>query len=107
MLFRETDAVCCENHKEHIKTLCGQNVEFFDVITNGKSNYHCSIKELKRRSYRQDQDKQFLKTAVFQPNSCEVEGLKACRNAGRDWCQDQTSVELVSIRGFNHYDIQR
>jgi hypothetical protein len=25
MLFRETVAVYCENHTEHINTLCGQN----------------------------------------------------------------------------------
>jgi hypothetical protein len=28
MLFRETIAVCCENHTEHINTLCGQKAEF-------------------------------------------------------------------------------
>jgi hypothetical protein len=28
MLFRETVAVYCENHKEHTNTLCGQNAEF-------------------------------------------------------------------------------
>jgi hypothetical protein len=27
MLFGETVAVCCENHTEHINTLCGQNAE--------------------------------------------------------------------------------
>jgi hypothetical protein len=27
MLFVETVAVCCENHTEHINTLCGQNAE--------------------------------------------------------------------------------
>jgi hypothetical protein len=27
MLFRETVAVYCENHKEHTNTLCGQNAE--------------------------------------------------------------------------------
>jgi hypothetical protein len=32
MLFRETIAVYCENHKEHINTLCEQNAEF--------SSYH-------------------------------------------------------------------
>jgi hypothetical protein len=26
MLFRETVAVYCENHTEHMNTLCGQNV---------------------------------------------------------------------------------
>jgi neutral trehalase len=28
MLFRETVAVYCENHTEHMNTLCGQNAEF-------------------------------------------------------------------------------
>jgi hypothetical protein len=28
MLFRETVAVYCENHTEHINTLCGQNADF-------------------------------------------------------------------------------
>jgi hypothetical protein len=27
MLFKETVAVYCENHKEHINTLCGQNAD--------------------------------------------------------------------------------
>jgi hypothetical protein len=27
MLFGETVAVYCENHKEHTDTLCGQNAE--------------------------------------------------------------------------------
>jgi hypothetical protein len=29
MLFGETIAVYCENHTEHINTLCGQNTEIF------------------------------------------------------------------------------
>jgi hypothetical protein len=33
MLFRETDAVYCENHTEHINTLCEQAVELFNVKT--------------------------------------------------------------------------
>jgi hypothetical protein len=28
MLFRETNAVYCENHTKHKDTLCGQNAEF-------------------------------------------------------------------------------
>jgi hypothetical protein len=31
MLFRETVAVYCENHTEHINTLCGQNADNFYV----------------------------------------------------------------------------
>jgi hypothetical protein len=29
MLFRETVAVYCENHTEHISTLCGEDAELF------------------------------------------------------------------------------
>jgi hypothetical protein len=32
MLFRETVAVYCENHTEHINTLCGQNVRLFFIF---------------------------------------------------------------------------
>jgi hypothetical protein len=31
MLFREIIAVYCENHTEHMNTLCGQNVELVNV----------------------------------------------------------------------------
>jgi hypothetical protein len=42
MLFRETVAVYCENHTEHINTLCGQNAEFLDVKAGGTytRSYH-------------------------------------------------------------------
>jgi hypothetical protein len=29
MLFKETNAVYCENHTKHTNTLCGQNAELF------------------------------------------------------------------------------
>jgi hypothetical protein len=41
MLFRETVAVYCENHTEHINTLCGHNAEFLmlnqvvHIVTTG------------------------------------------------------------------------
>jgi hypothetical protein len=35
MLFRETFAVYCENHTEHINTLCRQNAEFQYVKAGG------------------------------------------------------------------------
>jgi hypothetical protein len=41
MLFREIIAVYCENHTEHINTLCGQNAEFWYVIAGGKYSNHC------------------------------------------------------------------
>jgi len=31
MLYREINAVCSEIHTKHINTLCGQNVELFNV----------------------------------------------------------------------------
>ena len=42
MLYREIIAVCSQIHKEHINTLCGQNVELLNVklavhiVTTGK-----------------------------------------------------------------------
>jgi hypothetical protein len=36
MLFRETVAVHCENHTEHINTLSGANAEFYYAeVTSG------------------------------------------------------------------------
>jgi len=35
MPFREIIAVCSQTHTKHLNTLCGQNVEFFNVKTNG------------------------------------------------------------------------
>jgi hypothetical protein len=35
MLYREIIAVCSEIHTKHINTLCGQNVEFVNVIPDG------------------------------------------------------------------------
>jgi hypothetical protein len=31
MLFREIIAVYCENHTEHVSTLCGQHIDCFRV----------------------------------------------------------------------------
>jgi hypothetical protein len=35
MLFGEIIAVYCENHTEHINTLCGQNAQFLCVKADG------------------------------------------------------------------------
>jgi hypothetical protein len=40
MLFGETVAVYCENHTEHIDTLCGQNVEFCCAKAGGTYRNH-------------------------------------------------------------------
>jgi hypothetical protein len=43
MLFRETVAVYCENHTEHISKLYGKNTEFSNVEANGIYIYHCAV----------------------------------------------------------------
>ena len=35
MLYREIITVCSDIHTKHINTLCGQNVELFDVKPGG------------------------------------------------------------------------
>jgi hypothetical protein len=47
MLFREIIAVYCENHTEHINTLCGQNAEFKCVKECGTYSNHWIFKGLK------------------------------------------------------------
>jgi hypothetical protein len=32
MLFGETVAVCCDNHTEHINTLCGKNAVYTNPV---------------------------------------------------------------------------
>jgi hypothetical protein len=44
MLFGELIAVYCENHKEHTKTLCGQNAEFWYVKAGGTYSNHWALK---------------------------------------------------------------
>jgi hypothetical protein len=44
MLVREIIAVYCENHTEHINTLCGQNAEFLNVEEGGTYGYRCVLK---------------------------------------------------------------
>jgi hypothetical protein len=45
MLFRETVAVCCENHTEHTDTRWGQNAEFWYIKAGGIYSYDCVLKE--------------------------------------------------------------
>jgi hypothetical protein len=44
MLFMETVAVYCENHMEHIDTLCGQNAEFQCVKAGGTYSKYSALK---------------------------------------------------------------
>jgi hypothetical protein len=44
MLFGETVAVYCENHTEHINTLCGQNAEFWYATAGGTYINHWALK---------------------------------------------------------------
>jgi hypothetical protein len=43
MLFGDTAAVYCENHKEHTNTLCGQNAEFWYVKAGGAYSNHWAL----------------------------------------------------------------
>ena len=44
MLYSEIIAVCSQIHTKHINTLCGQNVEFLDIITGGTYSNHRALK---------------------------------------------------------------
>jgi 2-C-methyl-D-erythritol 4-phosphate cytidylyltransferase len=46
MLYSEIIAVCSEIHTEHIKTLCGQNVELLSVKLGGKQRDRETLKGL-------------------------------------------------------------
>jgi hypothetical protein len=67
MLFRETVAVYCENHTEHINTLCAQNAE----ILNFKAcSTHCT---LKRPTWQQCRvDREVLVSNLGRDTSCPV-----------------------------------
>jgi hypothetical protein len=43
MLFRKIVGVYCENHTEHINTLCGQEAEFVGAKEHGAHRYHCAL----------------------------------------------------------------
>jgi hypothetical protein len=40
MLYSEIIAVCSQMHTKHINTLCGKNVEFFNVKPGGTYSDH-------------------------------------------------------------------
>jgi hypothetical protein len=46
MLFGETIAVYCENHTEHIYTLCEQSGIFLNVIAGGANSDRCGLEVL-------------------------------------------------------------
>jgi len=43
MLYRKIIAVCSQIHTKHINTLCGQNVEFFNVKPGGTYSDHWAL----------------------------------------------------------------
>ena len=43
ILCKEIDAVCSEIHTKRINTLCGQNVEFFNVKRGGTESNHLTL----------------------------------------------------------------
>jgi len=44
MVYREIFAVCSQIHTKHTNTLCGPNVEFFNVKPGGTYSNHCAVK---------------------------------------------------------------
>ena len=44
MLYREIIAICSELRTEHINTVCGQKVEFFNVKPGGTYRNHWTLK---------------------------------------------------------------
>jgi hypothetical protein len=43
MLFTEIIAVYCENHMEHINTLCGQNAVYINSVRASQETHYVSI----------------------------------------------------------------
>ena len=43
MLYREIIAVCSEIHTKHINTVCGQSVEFVNVVRIGTYSNHWAL----------------------------------------------------------------
>jgi hypothetical protein len=54
MLLGEIIAVCCENHTEHINTLCGQSTRVFNthIKAGATYSYQYDLKELYFKSQR-------------------------------------------------------
>jgi len=44
MLYKELIAVCSEVNVKHINGLCGQNVEFLNVKSDGRYTNHWALK---------------------------------------------------------------
>jgi hypothetical protein len=51
MLYKEIIAVCSQIRTKYINTLCGQNVEFLDVKTDGTLTLDCEGLIEKFRGY--------------------------------------------------------
>ena len=43
MLYRKIIAVCCQIHTKHINTMCGQNVELFNISPGGTYSDHWDL----------------------------------------------------------------
>jgi hypothetical protein len=43
--------VYCENHTEHLNTMCGQNAKCLYVEAGGTYSYHCAFKDHDRERY--------------------------------------------------------
>ena len=69
MLCREIIAVCSQIHTEHINTLCGLNVEFFNVKPNGRSIYN-------NQEALQGQMKNTFDFIVLQPDGLKTRSIQ-------------------------------
>jgi hypothetical protein len=48
MLFSEIMAVYCENHTEHINTLCGQNAVHINLVRTSQETHYVSATKTNR-----------------------------------------------------------
>jgi hypothetical protein len=73
MLYREIIAVCSEIHTKHINTLCGQNVEFFNVTPGGTYSDHWALNFISvMYIYRHNSTKRTHDSSLFHTQAISV-----------------------------------
>jgi hypothetical protein len=84
MLFRETVAVCCENHTEHTNTLCWQNAVYINSVrTSQETHYFSATKPNRLMLFRET-------VAIY----CEIH-----MKHGNTVCGHNTEVWYVNAGG--------
>ena len=70
MLYWEIISVCSEIHTKHINTLCGQNVEFFNVSPDGTERNHRALNFISvTYIYRHNSTKRAHDSSLFHKQS--------------------------------------